>query len=38
MMRSRQDNDVTDCTSAIYVEDDSELSWRIEPGPVFDES
>ena len=28
-MKTKQDKDVTDCTSVVYVENDIELSWPI---------
>ena len=30
MMKTRQDNDVTEQTSVVYVENDIELLWPIE--------
>ena len=38
MMKTRQDNDVTDHTGAIYVENNIELSWPIESGVVYDKN
>ena len=36
VMKTRQDNDVTHCIGAIYVENDNEVSWSIEPIAVCD--
>ena len=38
MMKTRKDNDVTDCISAVYVEYDIELSWPIRSGVIYDEN
>ena len=35
-MKTRQDNDMTHCTSAIYIENDNELSWSIKPITICD--
>lgn len=32
------DNNVTDCTSAFYVENDTKLLWLIEPNADCDEN
>lgn len=37
VMKTKQDNNVTDQTGALYVENDIELSWPIGPGAVYDE-
>ena len=37
-MKFGQDNDVTDHTGGIYVENDSELSWPISSGVDYDEN
>ena len=31
MMKTRQDNDMTDCTGVVQTKNDVELSWPIEP-------
>ena len=31
MMKTKQNNDVTDCTSVVYAKSDIELLWEIEP-------
>ena len=33
-----QDNDMTDRTSAVYIENEIELSWLIGLGAVYDEN
>ena len=33
-----QDNDMTDRTSAVYIENEIELSWLIGPGAVYDKN
>ena len=37
-MKTRQDNDMTNRTSAIYVEKEIKLSWPIGLGTVCDEN
>lgn len=37
-MKTRHDNDMTDCTGAAYIENDIELSWLIESGVVYDDN
>ena len=37
-MKIRQVNDVIDCTSAIYIENEIELSWPIGLGAICDEN
>ena len=37
-MKTRQDNDLTDCAGAFYVEKSIECSWLIGLGAVFDEN
>ena len=34
MIKTRQDNDVIDCISVVYIENDIDLSWLIELGVV----
>ena len=29
MMKTRQDNDITDCIDTVHVENEIELSWSI---------
>ena len=36
--KTRQDNDMTDCIGTIYVENETELSWPIKLGVVYDEN
>lgn len=36
-MKTRQDNDVTNCTTPLYSEKDIELSWSIQQGMVYNE-
>lgn len=38
MMKIKQDNYMTDCTDAVYVENDIELLWSIRLGIVCDET
>lgn len=38
MMKTRQDNDVTNCTMVGYVENDTELLWLIGSGVEYDEN
>ena len=38
MMKTRQDNDVTNCTGAIYVENETKLSWSIGRDAICDEN
>lgn len=35
MMKSRQDNDMTNCTSKVYIEIETELSWSIKQNAVY---
>ena len=37
-MKTRQDNDMTDCTSVVYVETKTELLWLIKPVAIYDEN
>ena len=37
-MKTRQDNDVTDCIGAIYVENKTGLLWLIKSGIICDEN
>ena len=38
VMKTRQDNDLTDYTGAIYDENETKLSWSIGLGAVYDEN
>ena len=38
MMKTKQDNDVTDHTDVVYVKNDNEPSWLIKSGVVYDEN
>lgn len=38
IMKTKQNNDITDRTGTIYAKNDTELSWLIEPGVVYDEN
>ena len=38
MKKTRQDNDVNDCTGAVYTENKTELSWLIRLGAICDEN
>ena len=38
MMKTKQDNNMTDRTSAVYTINEIELSWLIRPGVVTDEN
>ena len=38
VMKTRQNNDVTKCTSVIYVEIDIKLSWLIELSAIYVEN
>ena len=35
-MKTRQDNDMTDWIGAVYAKNETELSWSIELGAVYD--
>ena len=37
-MKTKQDNDMTNHISAVYVENDTELSWPIGLGAVCEEN
>ena len=37
-MKTKQDNDVIEHTSMVYIENNSELSWPIKPGVVCEEN
>ena len=34
VMETIQDNDMIDCTGAVYVKNDTELSWPIKLGAI----
>ena len=34
-MKTRKGNDMTDCTSVFYVENDTKLLWSIGPGVAY---
>ena len=34
--KTRHDNNVTNCTSAVYVENNTKVSWLIESGVIYD--
>lgn len=34
--KTKHDNNVTNCTSAVYVENNTKVSWLIESGVVCD--
>lgn len=38
VMKTKKDNDMTDCTEVIYTKNKTELSWPIGPGVVCDEN
>ena len=38
MMKTRQDNNMTDYTGVVYVENGNELSWSIISGANYDEN
>ena len=38
MMKTREDNDLTDCLGVFYDENDIELSWSIGSGVDYDEN
>ena len=38
MMKTRQDNEVTDCTSAVYAKIGTKLSWPIRQDAVNHEN
>ena len=38
MMKTRHDNDVTDCTGAMYAKNDTKLLWSIESGVICNEN
>ena len=38
VMKFKQKNNVTDCIGAVYVENEIELSWSIEPSVICDEN
>ena len=37
-MKTRQDNDLTDCIGVFYGKNDIELSWPIRQGIICDEN
>ena len=37
-MKTKQDNDVTDCTDVTYLKNEIELSWLIGPSDACDEN
>ena len=37
-MKTNQDNNVTNRTCTVYTENDTELSWPIRSGTVYDEN
>ena len=37
-MKTRHDNDVIDRIGIVYIENDTELSWPIGQGVVYDEN
>lgn len=37
-MKTREANNVTDSTNMVYIENEIELSWLIEPDSVYDEN
>ena len=38
MMKTRQDNDLTDCAGVFYTKNNAELSWPIRSGVNCDEN
>ena len=38
VMKTKQDNDVTDCTNAIYVENEIELWWSIRSSMICEKN
>ena len=36
--KTKKDNDMNDRTCTVYTENDTELSWLIRPGAVYDEN
>ena len=38
MIKTREDNNVTDHTGAVYVENDIKLSWSIRSSAICDEN
>ena len=38
VMKTRHDNVVTNHWSKVYIENDTELSWSIWPGAVYNEN
>ena len=36
--KTRQDNDVIDHTDVVYIENETELSWLIGLGTIYDEN
>ena len=38
MTKSKQDNDKIDCMSAVNIENETELSWPIKQGVIYDEN
>ena len=38
MMKIRQDNDMTNGTGAVYVENEIELLWLIRLGTIYDKT
>ena len=38
VIKTRQDKDMTNRNSAIYTENETELSWRIRSTAIYDEN
>lgn len=36
MMKTRQDNDMIDCTGPLYIENETKLLWLNRQGTVYD--
>ena len=36
MMKTKQNNDVTDCICVVYVDNEIELLWLVKLGAVYD--
>ena len=35
-MKTKQDNDLTNCIGAVYAKNDTKISWSIELGTICD--
>ena len=38
VIKTRQDNNITDCIGSIYIKNEIELSWPVGPSAAHDEN